>query len=99
MTGFVLNVLFYGIFNGFMFCLDAPRMETCSSTVTGDVVIIGTLDWFLKRNLTIFDQSCSSDVHTANRKWKTVTSDSFLERAGFCSPPSGQRGDAQASEL
>lgn len=82
-----------------MFCLDAQRMETCSSTVTGDVVIIGTLDWFLKRNLTIFDQSCSADVHTANRKWKTVTSDSFLERAGFCLPPSGQRGDAQASEL
>lgn len=29
-------------------------METYSSSVTGDVVIICTLDWFLKRNLTIF---------------------------------------------
>lgn len=34
-------------------CFDARRMETCHSLVTRDVVVIYTLDWCQKRNLTI----------------------------------------------
>ena len=63
--------------------------------VTGDVVVIFTLDCCQKRNNAILTSHVSTMFELQNHRWKTVTSDSLLTS----SPPSGQREDAQASEL
>lgn len=51
-----------------MFCFDAQRMETCYSAVTGDVVLICTLDWFQKRNLIILSSHLMFALQTADGK-------------------------------
>lgn len=93
-TDFIRNFLFLMTRCVLFWCTKDGNMLLCCHRGCGSYLHT----WLVpKEEPNHFDQS--SDVCTANRRWKTVTSDSFLTYAGFFSPPSGQRGDAQASEL
>lgn len=74
-------------------------METCYSGVTGDVVIIDTLDWSQKENSAFLTSHVALLFTAKHTDGKLLCCCDLMWNAGSFSPPSGQHEDAQASEL